>query len=145
MNLQTVLHAIQGSGAEAAVAIRDEWDQGWQVRMDEALEPLAADLDEAADWLHEKMLQRYPLSKYAKNLNILKRFPPRGKQRGDRLGAALARLYNSVDRVGISSAPGGGWDVRFNQTFERVPTLEAAIKWLKQQEPTELKDEEPTE
>jgi hypothetical protein len=136
-NLHLMLLAIQESGAEASVAIRDEWEAGWRVRMDEAFEPIAPNLEYAAEWLHEQALENYPLSKYARNLAIMERFRPRGKYRRKTVGRALQRLYNSVDRVGISSAPGKGWDVRFTQTFQRVASLDEAVSWLNQQQPTD--------
>jgi hypothetical protein len=60
MNLDVVLQAVYDCGAEDVVALRDEWDCGWQVRIDDAMEPLAADLTEATTWLHSQALQRYP-------------------------------------------------------------------------------------
>src|SRR5689334_14995587 len=98
MNLNSVLQSIADSGAEVTAAIRDEWDCGWQVMLDEAMEPLAADLNEAAQWLHGQMLERYPLSKYRDRMAELSSTAP---MLGPDLNEVLETLYKNEDRVGL--------------------------------------------
>lgn len=129
MNLQSVLQALYD--CDISAGIRDEWDAGWQVRIEGAIKPLAANLREAAKWLNEQAMQRYRGLGYQSRLEQLNAAASKPD-----LSEALASLYNSVDRVGIHSAPGAGWDVTFNETKARISTLEEAVQWLRQCEPS---------
>ncbi|GFE87771.1 hypothetical protein GCM10011488_27250 [Steroidobacter agaridevorans] len=132
MNLNSVLQSIADSGAEVTAVIRDEWDCGWQVRLDEATEPLAADLKEAAQWLHGQMLERYPLSKYRDRMAELSSTAPTGSLD---ISEILETLYKNEDRVGLRLVASKGWDITFDHTTKRVASLREAAQWLNQQRP----------
>jgi hypothetical protein len=80
------------------VAIRDEWDCGWQVRIDDVMEPLAADLAEAAQCLDDQMFRRYPHSKYAARKS---EFSQAGSQPRPACCEVLNALYKNKDRVSL--------------------------------------------
>lgn len=127
MNLNSVLQSIADSGAEVSVAIRDEWDCGWQVRLDEVMEPLTADLEGVAHWLHAQMLERYPLSRYTDRLTELS---STASTKSLDLNELLEALYNNEHRVGLRLVAGHGWDITFNRTTRRFGSLCAAAQWL---------------
>ena len=132
VDLKAVLQSIADSGAEVTAAIRDEWDCGWQVRLDDAMEPLAADLKEAAQWLNEQMLQRYPLSKYKGRITELSNSEPASNPD---LCEVLEALYKNEDRVGLRLVSSKGWDITFNHSIKRVASLGEAAQWLNHQRP----------
>jgi hypothetical protein len=67
MDLTSVLRAIHES--EIDVTLRSRWDLGWQLQLEiedgQVARGIVTSLDEAATWLHEKVLLHFPESEYA--------------------------------------------------------------------------------
>lgn len=65
MELVSILRRIYAS--EIDVTLRSRWNMGWQVEIEngQVARAVVSSIDEAAMWLHEKMLVHYPDSLYA--------------------------------------------------------------------------------
>jgi hypothetical protein len=65
MDLTSVLRAIHES--EIDVTLRSRWDLGWQVQIEDGqvARGIVPSLEQAATWLHEKVLIHFPDSLYA--------------------------------------------------------------------------------